>query len=161
MMEAIIGISVAMMGLLGILTLFTRSLAYNHDLERRLTATYLAAEGIELVHAKIDENYMNRAAWDFDIFDGSYQIDYRSTALGLSGTANRISFVNERYVQEDPASNPLPYVRKVEIQKITHNGNSDELRVVSRVSWDARTGPTETVLEDHFFNWKPGVILPL
>lgn len=164
LMEAIIGISVALMGLLGVLTLLTHSLSYNHDLEKRLTATYLAAEGIELVHAKIDENYMRGVPWDFDIDPGgvaTYQGDYTSTVLTKiipPFTPPPLSLENGVYVQRFPVTNETPFTRKITIAQVVHNGKVDELVVSAEVDWVSKKGPTPTILEDHFYNWKPGVV---
>ncbi|MFA6407639.1 MAG: hypothetical protein WCV80_02965 [Candidatus Paceibacterota bacterium] len=160
LMEAIIGISVALMGLLGVLTLLTRSLSYNHDLEKRLAATYLAAEGIELVHAKIDENYMKGVNWDSDIVSENYQGDYRSAALTpyVVGNAIPLSLENGVYVQKNPVTSITPFTRKITITVNSINGKLDEIAVRSQVDWVSKKGPEPTILEDHFYNWKPGVV---
>ena len=45
LIESVVAISLVVIGLLGILTLLSNSIAFNRNAANKLTATYLAAEG--------------------------------------------------------------------------------------------------------------------
>ncbi|MBI5732489.1 hypothetical protein HY967_00830 [Candidatus Jorgensenbacteria bacterium] len=80
MVEAIVAIMIAIVGLFGIIQLLTRSLALTREKSDEFTAIYLAAEGIEIVKNLIDVNYTTQPpgtrVWNEGITDGSYEFEY-------------------------------------------------------------------------------------
>src|SRR3989344_2698906 len=56
LVEAIVAISIIVVGLLGILSLLSSALSLNRVVADQYTASYLAAEGIEVVKSIIDRN---------------------------------------------------------------------------------------------------------
>lgn len=168
MMEAMITISVVMVGMLGIVTLVSRSLAFNTDATRKFTAIYLAAEGIEVVKNLVDRNYAAAAtnppptqppAWDENINEGRYQVQYDSTDLGPElGTSagDWLVFDASTGLYSYAAGESGGYRRVVDITETDHDedGFADEIIVRSVVSWSARGVDDAVVLEDHFFNWR-------
>lgn len=159
LIESIVAISIGVVGLLGFLHLLTQAIAINKDVGQQSVATYLTAEGIEVVKSLIDANYVDGNAWGEGLADGSYEITYDSTALG-SNLGSR----STTYLLYDSASgkynyttgNPTQFLRTV---KLTNNnrsgtGGDDELKIVSIVEWATRDGTEEVKLEDHFFDWR-------
>lgn len=144
--EALVGITVAVVGLLGILILVGRSLTVNNDIRAKFVATYLAAEGIEVVKNIIDTNYANGTFWNRNIDTGDFDVSWDS--LSLTPTASRpLNFGGGAYSYvANPAS---PYTRTVSIV-----AGASTISVKSLVSWTSR-GKTESIsLEDTFFNWR-------
>jgi type II secretory pathway pseudopilin PulG len=150
LIESIVALSVLTVGLLGIIALLSQSIGLNRSVSDNYAATYLAAEGIEVVKNIIDANQIQGRAWNYGLNDGTYEVQYDSTALAAD---------QGRFLRYDPAANlygygpgnPTTFKRGVTITRIS----DDELRVVSRVTWTTRgAGSFEIVLEDHFFRWR-------
>jgi len=162
LVESIVGISIAVVGLLGILGLLSRSLAINKDIGQKFIATYLAAEGIEVVKSLIDKDYADGNAWNNTVKGGggggvgSYEVSYDSTVLNaVSG--NPLLFDSTNGTYSYAGGNPTLFTRTVDILEIDNNGDggTDEIKVNSIVQWSARGVTQEINLEDHFFDWRP------
>ena len=150
LLEAIIAISVLTSGFLGILTLLSRSLSLNRVVSDNYTATYLAAEGIEVVKNLVDTNRILRRSWNTGLSDSSFEVEHFSQSLETD---------QNRFLLYDPNTHLYSYngptqtnfKRKVTIALI----GSDEIKVNSLVSWTTRGGGSFSMnLEDHFFNWR-------
>ena len=78
MIEAMVAAVVGVVGILGVVGLLTDSLSKSNQIGDRFIATYLAAEGIEIVRGLIDENYSNVAgvpSWNGAVFpDGTTEV---------------------------------------------------------------------------------------
>src|ERR1051325_3403499 len=57
--ESLIALSIALIGLVGVLAFLSQSIKVNTQVEQRFVATYLAAEGLEIVKSLIDLDYSN------------------------------------------------------------------------------------------------------
>lgn len=178
--EAMVALSILTTGLLGIMTLLTRSFQINDSVDNQTTATYLAAEGIEVAKSLIDHDV------------------YANIASGgvVAGWGNCFSYASSRpiYIKLDyetydcsdatlqpsltPTEYPIYYntsyaYSNFEGYRDTNIGgiatktifsrstsitapNSNELDVQSTVSWMSPPGvPQSVTLEDHFYNWIP------
>lgn len=81
LVEVMVSIGVILVGFTGTLTLINRSIAF-HDLAySRLTASYLAQEGIEIVRNLRDENIIKNQEWNYGLKSGTYQVQYNSSSL--------------------------------------------------------------------------------
>lgn len=148
LVESIIAIQITLVGLLGVLGLLSNSLALNRDAGQKLMATYLAAEGVEVVKSLIDKNYVEEKPWNEGVNKGVYGVDYKSSAL----EQNQENFLNfkDGIYSYDEGGESTAFKRSVEIE----NMSRDEIRVVSTVHWVTKKGPQELQVEDHFFNWR-------
>lgn len=151
LVESIIALSALTVGLLGIIALLSQSFGLNRSVSDNYAATYLAAEGIEVVKNIIDANQIQGRAWDSGLADGAYEVQYNSTVLLPN---------QDRFLRYEPAtglysyagSQATPFKRTVAVTHIS----GDELRVVAKTAWSTRgAGNFEIVLEDHFFRWRP------
>ena len=151
MIESMIGISIAVVGLLGILAVSSRSISLNRVISDQFTANYLAAEGIEIVKNLIDANIIQGKPWNQGFSNGSFEADYKS--LNLESSQNRqILFDASNNFYGYQSGNLTNFVRTINIQLIS----ADEIKVNSVVKWTTRGGGQfEINLEDHFFNWRP------
>lgn len=168
MIEALIAISLAMVGLLGILSLVSRSLYLQNDLSLQFSANYLAAEGIELVRSMVDETYekdsdgkylqANPWAEATTIFSAGskYEISFDGTHSEISGSSpsslNFLSTKDGAYGYFTPGSGVVntPFKREIEID----DSDDVKLSIVSRVYWTARGEEKSLFLEDVFYNWR-------
>lgn len=148
LIESMIGISIAVVGLLGILGLLSQSTSLNRVVSNQFIGNYLAAEGIEIVKNLIDANIIQHRSWNEGFLSGNFEADY--TSLSLEPNQNR-------HLLFDSASNfygyqngtPTSFTRTINIELV----GSEEIKVNSIVKWTTRGGQFEVNLEDHFFNW--------
>ncbi len=150
MIESMVAISISTIGLLGIVGLLSQSLALNKDVGQKFVATYLAAEGIEVVKNLIDTNYTRGRSWNRGLNSGNWEVVWDDTSLERD---------DDRYLFFDPDSGAYNYnssgnQTQFKRQVMIDNISADEIKVVSRVNWSDRGDPKAVSLEDHFFNWR-------
>lgn len=150
LVEALIAITIVVVGLLGIFSLLSRSLSLNRVVADRFVAAYLAAEGIELVKNVIDNNILAGRPWNAGVSSGAYEADFHDDALQPN---------QQRVLQFDPTGaygyrEPIPtLIRRVITTLVSPDGN--QITVGSRVNWVTRGGGKFTItLEEHLFNWR-------
>lgn len=173
LVEALVAISILTTGFLGIVTLLTQSFQLNRTTMNDTQATYLAAEGIEVVKSLIDHDvYTGFASGgpSTDDFGASfphsgyyYPIDYETTSTAnvqFSTTPpNTPLYFNpttDFYSVNAFGGNPTDFVRNI---KITDNYNTSgglvDLDVQSTVTWTDNGISNSITLEDTFYNWIP------
>ncbi|MDI6821187.1 MAG: hypothetical protein QMD65_03355 [Patescibacteria group bacterium] len=187
LVESMVAIMVVTMGLFGILTLLTKSLAINREMSEKFIATYLAAEGIEIVKNLVDVNYtssgycLGTRAWNDGLLDGSYNFDYYTTFDTSKGKPQWLG--KERINPPNSTSTePLlfhkasrayrsgvvgttvietPFTRTVRIKNIQNSDNEDyEIVVTSIIEWTTKGKKQEVKFENHFFEWRGSGICP-
>ena len=155
LVESIVAITLVLVGLLGIITLLLRSTVVNREIQNRLIASYLAAEGIELVRYVIDHDLANDVpgGWNATVKPGTYEIDFDAAQTPIplvlipyeNGTVYLSSGVYEQGLVGDVETDFTRRVRVVD--------TANKFNVVSEVTWSGRGSFTITV-EDEFYNWR-------
>lgn len=161
LVEAMIAISLLLIGFLGTITLINRSVGLTRVVADTYVGTYLASEGIEVTKNLIDANYIanrnfnngfalcvNGCDWELEndtTWENKPPQPYTTgTAFTFDPFTGRYSYANSGIA--------TTFKRKVTVTLKGSTGN--EISVVSRVDWKARGGGISSVsLEDHFFNW--------
>jgi hypothetical protein len=168
LIEALVALSILTTGFIGIVALLTKSFQLNRTTTNDTQATYLAAEGIEIV----------KNLSDHDIYSGLPNNDGFAQCFGLGqgqtgyfkleydtmtcpppvyvGPASYLSdplYFNSAthlYTYSTLGATQTDFAREV---KITNDG--EDLDVQSTVTWsDGGTSNTIT-LEDHFYDYHP------
>ncbi len=168
MIESIVGISLVTIGILGIIVLLTNSSVFYNTAVNNLRATYLAAEGIEVVKNIVDANYVENDNQWTPPANGWYYVDYGS---GTSGSGNSFTSIanlpsppipqNASFVKFDSSNNVYvgpdsPIGENTIFRRIVNIQNKDNyLKVLSYVSWNEGASPKQVLLEDHFYRWRP------
>ncbi len=151
LIEAIIAITIAVVGLLGIFSLLSRSLSLNRVVADRFVASYLAAEGIEIVKNLIDNNILAGKPWNEGLSSGRYEVDYTDT--GLRPDSNRFININSETGAYGYAE-LVPTLMKRAIT-IRNSADGEVITVNSRANWITRGGGTfDITLEEHLFHWR-------
>jgi hypothetical protein len=169
--EAMVAMSILLIGLMGVLTLLSRSLLLARTTADQAKATYLASEGIEIVKSLIDHDvYLGiadpavpGAGWEKCFLSGSgrsYDLDSDPTACPFPNFANKpLYFSPSTHLFYSDTNTNLPsdatatnFTREITITNV----NANEVDVQSTVTWSTGivTGQSIT-LEDHFYNWHP------
>ena len=81
LIEALVAISILMVGILGAFILVVRTLASTPVVQARLVAANLSQEGIELVRKIRDTNFINADDFRVGLENGSWQTDWYSNGL--------------------------------------------------------------------------------
>ncbi len=151
LVEAIVAVSVLLAAFLGIFALLSSSLHNNRIAADSSTATYLAAEGIEVVKNILDHNVIVGDPWNNGFASGDFEVDYASADLSPYVGRN-LSFNPTTNVYDYEAGGALTaFTRRI---RITFFGG-DEIGVNSIVSWTTGQAQSSVNLEDHFLNWRP------
>lgn len=160
--EAMVAVSLLIIGFLGTIILINRSIGLNRVVTDNYTATYLAAEGIEVTKNLIDSNFVQGAAW-FTGFESctitcEWEVQYDTswedpTSRPVSYTARPLYYnPSTGLYAHDPFGQQTSFTRRVTVE-LAGAGNN-EIIVHSIVEWRPRGGGTASIdLEDHFFNW--------
>ena len=154
LIETIVAVGIIAMGFVAVLVLITTSVFYISNIQNRLIAANLAAEGIEVVRNIRDNNWLQNKAWNSDLTDGNYQVAYNSAPPLASYNSGSFLLLdsNTGFYSYIPGGVSTPYIRKI---SITHIPGSDyEIQVISTVIWQIRNITYTSSAEDHLFNWK-------
>lgn len=154
LIETIVAVSVVVVGLISALGAITTALFHVSNIQDRLIAANLAAEGIEMIRNIRDNNWLQNLAWNNGLNNGDYQ-----AACGLpacnsivisSYGGNNLLFDSNTGLYNYSSGANTPYIRKISIANISLY----EIRAVSIVTWQRRGTTYTNSAEDHFFNWK-------
>lgn len=148
LLETIVAVGLIIVGLVAALTLITTSLFYVSNIQDRLAAANLTAEGIEVVRNIRDNNWLQSRTWNSGLTDGDYQAAYNSTALSSYDGSPLLLDFNGPYNYDSGAV--TSYVRKISIVNLSNY----EIRVIATVTWQRRGITYSSSAEDHLFNWK-------
>jgi hypothetical protein len=155
-----VAISLLLVGFLGTFTLINRSVGLTRVVADNYVATYLAAEGVEVVKSLIDANYLAERGF-FDGFasctttctwEVGYDTNWESAPPSpYSGRKLWYDPISHLYTYA-PFGTETPFTRRISVTLSGTSGN--ELHVISRVEWIGRGGGSSAVsLEDHFYDW--------
>ncbi|MDP3143662.1 MAG: prepilin-type N-terminal cleavage/methylation domain-containing protein [Candidatus Omnitrophota bacterium] len=148
LLETIVAVGLIAVGLVAALALITTSLFYVSNIQDRLAAANLMAEGIETVRNIRDNNWLQNKVWNNGLANGDYQVAYNSIALSSYSGSPLLLDSNGFYNYTSGAI--TPYVRKISIVNLSNY----EIRVISTVTWQRRGIIYNSSAEDHLFNWK-------
>lgn len=161
-----IALSMLTVGFLGITSLLLQSFSLNRALTSQATATYLAAEGIEIAKNLIDHDVYAHLAgqglgWGSCFgTGGDFQLDYAT--IDCSSSVPPPSY-DGSYLNFDPGTHQYgyaaangatatPFTRDIRVTV----PNANEIIVNAIVQWSTGSLVGQSVnLEDHFYNWHP------
>jgi len=149
LLETIVAVGLIVVGLVSALALITTSLFYVSNIQDRLAAANLAAEGIEVVRNIRDNNWLQNKAWNNGLANGDYQVAYDSMLLS-SYTGSPLLFDSGTGLYSYASGAVTLYVRKISIVNLSNY----EIRITSTVTWQRRGVTYSSSAEDHLFNWK-------
>jgi type II secretory pathway pseudopilin PulG len=118
LLEVIVAISLITVGMIGISSLITQTISSARFSFQKLTAAYLAQEGIEIVRNIRDKNWLEGATWNQGLGDcGSavceYEADYESPSLRTYLASDYLNINTNGFYGYPSDSSALP--RKITI----------------------------------------------
>jgi len=127
LVETLIAISIFSVSIIAMMSILGRGISDANYAKKKLTASYLAQEGIEYVR------------------------NMRDNAVLYTGGGNWTSFRNTPNINYPVPSDFSGFTREVWLDK---NGlGSDEVKIFSTVSWNQGSGPVSITLTENLFNW--------
>jgi hypothetical protein len=171
LIEALIALSILTVGFLGVITLLTKSFQLNRTTADDTQATYLAAEGIEIVKNLIDKDVYtglpnnNDFGACFPLSGYYYPIDYETTVCSKldfeppsappAPTPLYFNSKTDFYTDNSFNASPTDFVRTIEITDDPGASGLVDTRVQSTVTWTNGDLSNTITLEDIFYNWHP------
>lgn len=164
LIESIVSISLILIGLLGIFSLLSSSMRDNKNAYLKTTASYLAAEGIEVVKNIVDTDVATPDTPWGTILEGeatmTFEVAYdadKATMIRINGSSTRPLVIDTstnlfRYGTNGENEDITPFFRTVTLKQEETNPN--ELLVSSVVEWTDRGAPKKVFLETIFANWR-------
>jgi hypothetical protein len=150
LVESMIAIGVALVGIMGILNVLSRSVGLNRVVSDQFVGNYLAVEGIEITKNLIDANVKQGNPWNQGFTTGGFEADYSSKTLEPN-QGKPILFDSTDNLYNYAAGDNTLFRRTINIELV----GSEEIKVNSVVKWTTRGGGEfQSNLEDHFFNWR-------
>lgn len=151
--EMLVTIFFISVGITGVLIAIQQTMAYIDVLSLRLTAIYLAQEGIEIVRDIRDGNWLELVAWDTDLGEEDYEADYTMTD-SLESWSDRYLRINGGFYNYSSGT-ITPFKRKITIDKLDLDGDTfpDQMKVTVIVEWEAK-GEHQISAEEILYNWR-------
>lgn len=152
--ESIIAIAIISTAVVGLLSLLATSLRQAEISRSQFIASHLALEGLEVVRAIRDANWIRRPPnpWNHGLAPRSdYQVQFNSTAL-TTFTGNeppQLTLDQDGHYRQDGTGSPTGFRRHIIISDISTN----TIRVRSTVSWAVRGVPFTLNAETRLYNW--------
>lgn len=168
MAEALMAISIILVGVISTFVMVFKSFYDISIIKDRLTAVFLAQEGIELIRQRRDSNFLiENNSWNTGLSNGrKYRIGYQVDENGeITGIIFDERFNEPLYQDQNSGifnysrrGNQTPFVRQIEIIGISQDPETREfyeIKVIATVQWRAKylRTPITISAEDHLFNW--------
>ena len=157
LLEVIIAIFIITIGIAGILNLMSFSISSVAVSKSQIIAGTLAQEGLEVVRAIRDNNWLQDILWytGLDNCSTGCRVQYNNLGiLPLAGNPFLKINANGFYQYDDSGSDTI-FPRKITIICIGASCDSaNEIRVISEVSWNERGRSFSVPAEVRLYNWK-------
>lgn len=153
LLEVILAIFVIMVGISGALGVIQQGISYTQLSSSRLTADYLAQEGIEIVRNIRDTNWLEwRTNQDILWLDGiplgDWEADYKTQNLTQSYAGTYLNIDNSGFYSYSSGS-LTKFKRKITIVKDT-----DILKISVQVEWQERGRDNQVTVQENLYNWR-------
>lgn len=164
LVEALIAMSVLIIGIFSGFVLVTRALYNAAVIQDRLTASFLAQEGVELVRQIRDTNFIKilnneDANWRDGLEDGSYIVEAKireGESISLVPIEEGAEVPNLLYddnidqkIFNYSSGERTVFNREIKISTITDN----QIMVEVIMKWRTRNVDFDLTVEDRLFNW--------
>lgn len=160
--EVLIASFILVVGVIGTYSAFTQIIIATSIASSKLTAAYLAQEGLEIVRNMRDVNWIQGHGQDFyqGVDDGlsatcssGCEADYTTGSdeevTSLGGYAGNLLKIDEEGFFNYWSGTPANFRRKIIIESIA----TDVLRVSAEVYWEDRGKPYNFIVEEYLYDW--------
>ena len=140
--ELIATIAILAFGIIGAYSAFSPLVSVTYNISNKLSAVYLAQEGMEIVRNLRDNNFINNQSWSLGLLDCDVgcQLDYKTSTTeeqleNQLKDYNPLEFLkvgNDGFYSYDAGGTNSIFKRKV---TITQEEGTEALRVVVDIYW--------------------------
>lgn len=160
---SLLGVLIAVTLLAGSVIFLSRLLISRSDIvessRQTFVATNISREGLELVRAIRDTNWLQTRDWVSGICTGEAEqiIDARRVREGeiLQSSDDKVLYVVDGENVHDNSGDPTPYQRVISIDCAAATASPAFIIVTSKVEWEREEKTREVVLKEKLFNWLP------
>lgn len=164
LVETLVAISIFTMSILGLMSVLTSGIADTSYAKKKMVATYLAQEGIEYVRNIRDTNVIPGGASGWSAFTGYLGTGgcavaaagcyvnnmVLSQCTGAGGSCQNLSYDDTTGTYGYGGSTDSGFSRK-----ITVTIGTNEVKIISTVSWTQGSGPQSITFSEYLYNWVP------
>ncbi len=159
--ELLIVVAIILIAFVGVFILLNKVIYVSKVSVHKLTASMLAQEGIEITRNIRETNWVQEKAWNEGLSSGDYIAQYDS--LSLQSFEDKFLILNPRvvlYGYDEELDSELGIVESLFKRRITISDNPDgdpqteDIAIVSEVTWDERGRPQSILLEDRLYDWR-------
>ena len=151
-LELVIVFFVVTVGILGVFRFVSYPIFYSSLSKSRLTATYLAQEGIEIVRNLRDENWLNNKSWNDGLGAGDYRADYDDLVLFSDNVGRYLNIENLSGFYGYSGGTQTKFTRKITID----DTNPEFLKVSVEVNWKEKgKAQTPIIIQGNLYDWWP------
>ena len=152
LVEIIVVLFIISLGLVGVLTLIVQNIQSQSYNKNNLIAYQLAQEGIELVRKVRDSNWRAGRAFNANLADGEYYMDYRDATVYPSTGADSLILKQDSngFYIHDTVGTASGFSRKIIISNLAAN----YLRVETDISWHDHNRDYTYSLETLLYDWR-------
>jgi prepilin-type N-terminal cleavage/methylation domain-containing protein len=167
LVETLVAISIFTISLLGLLSILASGISNTTYAKRKITAEYLAEEGIEYVRNMRDTYVLysadSQTGWTSFVnklssCTGAGYCGFNSGAPGpssnifvCSGNLCELYLFNGGYSVDHSAGTDSGFLRKIQMTPVS--GTADEVKISSSVSWTQGSGNYNITFTENLFNW--------
>ncbi len=151
LLEVIIAIFVILVGVVGTFAATQQIISYTSFSNSKLTAVYLAQEGIEIVRDIRDTNWLDPAnpSWDDGLGSGNWQADYNDSSL-FPYNGNFLNLETAGFYGYE-GDTPTKFKRKITINSVdTNSDGENDLEVTVLVEWEDH----EITIWENLYNYR-------
>ncbi len=160
LLEVIVAIFILAVGVGGAFSLISQTLSVASLIELKLTGSYLAQEGIEIVKNLRDKAWLEQGPppgipWTeyLSIAPGtSWEVDYLTQDLEERGYIDPGSFLNidaNNFYSYQVSDNPTKFIRRIEIKSV----EPDRIGILIEVKWKERGRSHSIEILEYITNW--------
>ncbi len=151
-LEVIIAVFILVVGIVAAYLVSQTPIFYTQNSINRLTAAFLAQEGIEIVRNIRDNNWLDNDDWNDELDErlgnNFYEADYSDDDLVEKTGGPNLLQIDDNVFYNYGDGNDSKFTRKINIKD-----QSNYLKITSKVEWTHKGKDYEIVVEDHLYNW--------
>lgn len=162
-LELMVAIFILLVGVVGLLSALQRAVSVTFISSSKLTAAYLAQEGIEIVKNIREANWLEihkglkgEDKWANGIPEGNWEADYQTMALSDDYDEEKLK-IDGGFYKYSGLGATTPFKRKITISNkidLNGDGNPDRMTVTVVVEWQERGRNFQVEAKEKLHNWK-------
>lgn len=161
LLDVIFAIGIIIVGLIAVLGLLRYVILAGRYSTDKFIATNLAQEGIEIVRAVRDSNWLAHQTWNQGLSSGDYQAQHDSVSLAAYSVLSQPLKIDANGYYSYGAGQNSKFSRKIIIRQPPDQicpadavvPNNDNFCVIVQVSWQMLGLDYSTLVQDRFYNW--------